>query len=48
MDVYDALKFRRSAKQFGATAPDRATLERILADWFEAYFPVAAPWELTS
>lgn len=29
-------------------ALSQATLERILADWFEAYFPVAAPWELTS
>ena len=45
MDVYDALKFRRSAKQFGATAPDRATLERILeaATWAPNH-RLTEPW----
>lgn len=31
MDVYDALRFRRSAKTFGDRAPSREVLERIIA-----------------
>lgn len=35
MDVYDALRFRRSAKTFGDRAPSREVLERIVeaATW---------------
>lgn len=29
-------------------ALDEATLARLVAEWFVEYFPVAAPWELTS
>ncbi len=45
MDVYDALRFRRSAKQFGPQAPDRATLGRILdaATWAPNH-RLTEPW----
>lgn len=35
MDIYDALRFRRSAKTFGPEAPSRETLQRIIeaATW---------------
>ncbi|MGE3962395.1 MAG: nitroreductase [Dehalococcoidia bacterium] len=45
MDLYDALRFRRSAKQFGPQAPNRGVLERILqaATWAPNH-RLTEPW----
>lgn len=45
MDLYDALRFRRSAKTFGTRAPDREVLDRILeaATWAPNH-RLTEPW----
>lgn len=48
MDVYDALRFRRSAKTFGDRAPSREVLERIIAaaTWAPNH-RTTEPWRFT-
>jgi len=48
MDTYDALRFRRSAKAFGSTAPTREVLARIIeaATWAPNHRNTE-PWRFT-